>query len=119
MSFALAAQVVARGNDRAVAKRVRSFLETNQAAFFEASRDWLAGEDIARALGLAGRRDDTVVRRIRKRRLLRTRDVCSYCDADLPKEAVECPKCGGRIEGAASSEPDVDVDGILNQLKKE
>ena len=122
MSFALAAQVVARGDEPALAKRVRGFLETNQAAFFDAAREHLASQEIGVLLGLEkSRRTEGFVRRVRKRRFLIVREVCSDCDADLPSAATECPKCLAPIEGSEDrrAAPTVDVEDILKKLKKD
>ncbi len=55
MSFLLAAQVTARGGAAGERRRIAGMLETNQAAYFKAACEALAGQDVAMRLGLPAR----------------------------------------------------------------
>lgn len=114
MSFLLAAQVVARGEDRAARKRIAGYLETNQAAFFRAAVDALEKPEarLRAKLGLeqavierarAGFNRGLPVFRIKGGWFRAARCSDADCNAKLSRRDTACPGCGGFISGDASS----------------
>lgn len=77
MAFLLAAQVIARGNDRATRRRVRGALETNQASSFGGAVSWLA------------RREDEVRRQLGARRGVTARPAPAPIRTTFPRVGDE------------------------------
>lgn len=143
LSFLLAAQVVCRGLDAAERKRVTKHLDTNQAAFFEASCEELERREVWALLGVAkgsrsAARAETArsfnrglpVYRVRGGWFRRARCSDPACGARLTREDEVCPGCMGSIladvasmaEAARLEKSFVEshtADGVLAELKRD
>jgi len=129
LCFALAAQLVARG-DRVGGRRVRRLLETNQAAAFDKSCRYLQPhrEVLRDMLGLASAPEGNVAplpisRIVRRTQVPRgalarlafwsdAREICSNaaCQAVLPGFVTRCPQCRGRFDIAPVDDGDDEQD---------
>lgn len=113
LSFLLAAQAVARGTKDAGRRKISSFLEANQAAFFRASSVQLDRDRVAllRKLGLEGAGPAAAkgfnrglpVFRLRGGWFRRPRCSDPDCGAVLPVGQPACSGCGGSVKGEVGS----------------
>lgn len=144
LSFLLAAQCVARSSDAATRRRIARHLETNQAAFFQASLAHLDADagDLRRTLGLEGapavhqaRKAFNLglpVHRVKGGWFRAARCSDPDCGEKLGASMTACPGCGGTIlgevasaeearrsEAALSDEESAAADAILSFIKKD
>ncbi|MCC7382451.1 MAG: hypothetical protein IT384_11505 [Deltaproteobacteria bacterium] len=114
MSFALAAQSVARKMDKKARKRLAEHLGPNQAAYFlagakalespERALDERLGLSTARGVAGPGPNQGLVVFRVRSGILRAFRCSDPGCAKKLRRDDTICPGCGGTIAGEARSE---------------